>query len=586
MGKARLTIQRGGVPMSFDGIVTRAVTDDLKKNIVSGRIAKIHQPFPTDLMLTVRANGKNHSLFLSVNPSFARFHLTNIKFDNPKEPPMFCMVLRKHLEGSILESIEQNGLERVITFSFKGRNELGDVSYKKLIVELMGRHSNIIFIDNGVILDSIKHISPSVSQYRTVLPGQPYNEPPHMDKLNPLEMDENSLIRKLDFNKGKIDQQIRDTFSGLSPQVLNEILFQAKFTNRDTLPAAFTKVLAPVKEQNYTPFMITDSAKDAFSVIPLEHLQGKRTFFDSVHEMLDRYYVDKAERDRVKQRAHDLERFLRNEYQKNKKKIIKLEKSLSDADKAKKQQKFGELLTANMHLVSQGQKEVTVIDYYDPEQNELIIPLSSQKTASQNAQQFFKKYHKLKNSIAYVNEQLTSAKTEMDYLDTLIQQVEIATTRDLDDIREELENGGYLKKKIDNKKKKKKKPTKPSVERYVSSEGVDLYVGKNNTQNEYLTTRLARQDDTWLHTKDIPGSHVVIRHQDFSEQTLLEAANLAAYFSKSRMSGQVPVDYTLIRHVKKPNGAKPGYVTYDNQTTLFVTPDQDVIRQLEKNVQK
>jgi len=575
--------------MSFDGIVTRAVTDDLKKNIISGRIAKIHQPFPSDLMLTVRANGKNHSLFLSVNPSFARFHLTNIKFDNPKEPPMFCMVLRKHLEGSILESIEQDGLERVITFSFKGRNELGDVSYKKLIVELMGRHSNIIFVDkeNDVIIDSIKHISPSLSQYRTVLPGNPYKEPPHMDKLNPLEMDESSLLTLLDFNKGKMDQQIRDTFSGLSPQIIKEILFQAKFTNRDTLPVAFTSVLAPIQTNNYTPFMITDAAKDAFSVIPLEHLEGEQKFFNNVHEMLDRYYVDKAERDRVKQRAHDLERFLRNEYQKNKKKITKLEKTLSDADKAKKQQKFGELLTAHMHLVSPGQKEVTVVDYYDPEQNELTIPLNPQKTASGNAQQFFKKYHKLKNSVAFVKKELTSAKREMDYLDTLIQQVELATTRDLDDIREELENGGYLKKKVDTKKKKKKKKTdKPSVERYVSSEGIDLYVGKNNKQNEYLTTRLARQDDTWLHTKDIPGSHVIIRHQDFGEQTLLEAANLAAYFSKSRMSGQVPVDYTLIRHVKKPNGAKPGYVTYDNQTTLFVNPNQDLVLELAKNVQK
>ncbi|WP_416151008.1 NFACT family protein [Salipaludibacillus sp. HK11] len=574
--------------MSFDGIVTRAVTDDLKQTIVSGRIAKIHQPFPTDLMLTVRANGKNHSLFFSVNPSFARFHLTNIKFDNPQEPPMFCMVLRKHLEGSILESIEQDGLERIVTFSFKGRNELGDVSYKKLILELMGRHSNILFVDkeNDLILDSIKHISPAQSQHRTVLPGQFYKEPPHMDKLNPLKMDEDLLLKNLDFNKGKMDQQMRDTFSGLSPQVIKEILFQAKFSNRETLPPSFLKVLEPVQSGDYYPFMITGSAKDAFSVIPLNHLEGERQHFDSVHEMLDRYYVDKAERDRVKQRAHDLERFLRNEYSKNKKKIGKLENTLKDADKAKKQQKYGELLTAHMHLASPGQKELTVVDYYDPDQNEITIPLNQQKSISENAQQFFKKYHKLKNSVAFVKKQIADAEREMDYFDTLIQQVEIATTRDLADIREELENGGYLKKKADKNKKKKKKPSKPTVERYVSSEGVDLYVGKNNKQNEYLTNRLARQDDTWLHTKDIPGSHVIIRDQDFSEQTLLEAANLSAYFSKSRMSGQVPVDYTLVRYVKKPNGAKPGFVTYDNQTTVFVNPDPNIIRQLELNAKK
>ncbi|SER62818.1 Rqc2 family fibronectin-binding protein [Salipaludibacillus aurantiacus] len=572
--------------MSFDGIITRAVTDDLKDKIASGRIVKIHQPYPTDLMVTVRAGGTNHSLFLSVNPSFARFHLTNIKFDNPQEPPMFCMVLRKHLEGSILESIEQNGLERIVTFSFKGRNELGDVSYKKLILELMGRHSNIIFIDkeNDIILDSMKHIPPSLSQYRTVLPGQPYKEPPHQDKLNPLEIDETGLLRKLNFNQGKMDQQIRDIFSGLSPQVIKEIMHRAGLINRDTLPAAFTDVLKPVKEKNYNPFMITGGAKEAYSIIPMDHLEGERLYFNTIHDMLDRFYVDKAERDRVKQRAYDLERFLRNEYQKNKKKISKLQKTLKDADKAKKHQKFGELLTAHMHLAAPGQKELTVIDYYDPDQKEITIPLDPQKTASENAQTFFKKYHKLKNSVAYVNEQIEQAETEMDYLDSLIQQIEFASTKDLEDIREELENEGYLKKRV--QKKKKKKPAKPSVERYVSSEGADLYVGKNNKQNEYLTNRLARQDDTWLHTKDIPGSHVIIRSQEFGDATLKEAANLAAYFSKGRMSGQVPVDYTLIRHVKKPSGAKPGYVTYDNQTTLFVTPDENLIRELKERAEK
>ncbi|MGJ9381351.1 Rqc2 family fibronectin-binding protein [Salipaludibacillus sp. CF4.18] len=573
--------------MSFDGIVTRAVTDDLKEKLVSGRIVKIQQPHPTDLIITVRANRKNHSLFISVNPSFARFHLTSIKLENPQEPPMFAMLLRKHLEGSMLESIQQDGLERIITFSFKGRNELGDVSYKKLILELMGRHSNLIFLDteNNNILDSIKHVPPSVSQFRTVQPGQIYIEPPHQDKLNPLEMDEDLLRKNLDFNLGKMDQQIQSQFSGLSPQIIKEILFQAKLTNRDTLPPKFLEVLQPVKERTYTPFMVTNADKDAFSVIPLEHLKGTKVHFDSIHEMLDRFFVDKSERDRVKQRAHDMERFIRNEYQKNKKKITKLEKTLNDADKAQKQQKYGELLTANMHLVKPGQTEITVVDYYDPEQNEITIPLHPQRTASVNAQQFFKKYHKLKNSIAFVKPQIRHAKEEMAYLDSLIQQVEIATTKDLEDIREELEAGGYVKKKK-SKKKQKKKDSKPIVEKYLSSEGVELYVGKNNKQNEYLTNRLAHQDDTWLHTKDIPGSHVIIRSQEFGDTTLMEAANLAAYFSKSRMSGQVPVDYTLIRHVKKPNGAKPGYVTYDKQTTLFVNPDNNLVRKLAENANK
>ncbi|MBU9720408.1 MULTISPECIES: Rqc2 family fibronectin-binding protein [Bacillaceae] len=567
--------------MSFDGIVTRAVTHDLQNKIITGRITKIHQPYKTDLVITVRANGRNHSLFLSVNPSFSRFHLTNEKYENPKEPPMFCMLLRKHLEGSILQGIEQQGLERIVTFSFKGRNELGDVSYKKLIIELMGRHSNILFVDtdSSTIIDSIKHIPPSVSSYRTVLPGQAYKEPPHLDKLNPLEATEDDLKRKLRFNMGKVDQQLIDTFSGFSPQVIKEIMYRAKFSNQETIPPAFFEVLQPIKGHQYTPQMVIGD-KEYFSVIHLSHLNGQKKEFDSVHELLDRYFHGKAERDRVKQQANDLEKFLRNEYNKNKKKIKKLEKTLTDAEKAQKQQHFGELLTAHMHLIKGGEKEITVTDYYDPDQKEVTIPLDIQKSPSENAQLYFKRYHKLKNSVAVVEEQIEKAIEEMEYLDQIIQQVETAAPKDIEDIRDELAEEGYLKKRA--QKKQKKKNEKPVLEHYVSSEGIDVFVGKNNKQNEYLTNRLARQNDTWLHTKDIPGSHVVIRSEEFGNDTLMEAANLAAYFSKARSSSQVPVDYTLIRHVKKPNGSKPGYVIYDNQTTVYVTPDEEVVRKLKK----
>lgn len=256
---------------------------------------------------------------------------------------------------------------------------------------------------------------------------------------------------------------------------------------------------------------------------------------------------------------------------------------MSDADKAQQEQRYGELLTAHMHLFKQGVKEVTVTDYYDPEQGEVTIPLDPQKSPSENAQHYFKRYHKLKNSVAVVEEQIERAEEEMAYLDQLIQQVETASPRDIEEIREELAEEGYMKRRVQSKKKNRK-PDKPMLEQYVSSEGVEILVGKNNKQNEYLTNRFARQGDTWLHTKDIPGSHVVIRAgvDEFGEKTLLEAANLAAYFSKGRQSGQVPVDYTLIRHVKKPSGAKPGYVTYDNQTTVYVTPDEDLVRTLRK----
>ncbi|SER52767.1 Rqc2 family fibronectin-binding protein [Salisediminibacterium halotolerans] len=569
--------------MSFDGTVTRAVTHELSETIQSGRITKIHQPYPTDLTVTVRAAGKNHTLFFSVNPNFARFHLTSLKFENPKEPPMFAMVLRKHLEGSILESIEQQGLERIVTFSFKGRNELGDVSYKKLTLELMGRHSNLMLIDaeNNTIIDSIKHIPPSLSQYRTVLPGKAYVDPPHQGKLNPLESDETVVRRKIDYNRGKIDKQLLQTFEGLSPQTIKEIMHRAGLVNQETLPKAFTDVIEPLAKGDFTPNIVNDGNKELFSVIALTHAAGETAVFSSMQAMLDQYYEDKAERDRVRQRAHDLERFVRNEYEKNKNKIAKLTATLADTEKAEDYQKQGELLTAHIHLISPGDTEVDVIDYYDPDQGSLTIALDPQKSGPENAQALFKKYRKLLAAAKHVKKQIREAKKEMSYLDNLLQQMEQASTKDLEDIREELEQEGYLKQRA-SKKKAKKKPAKPQVERYVSSSGTEVYVGKNNKQNEYLTMRLARQDDTWLHTKDIPGSHVLIRSTDYDQETLIEAAQLAAYFSKGRMSGQVPVDYTLIRHVKKPNGAKPGFVTYDQQTTLFVNPDEQLVQTMRR----
>ncbi|MBB5172139.1 Rqc2 family fibronectin-binding protein [Texcoconibacillus texcoconensis] len=569
--------------MSFDGIVTRAVTEEVNRSLVSGRVGKIHQPFKTELTMTVRAHGQNHTLLLSAHSSFSRFHLTEARYENPPEPPMFCMLLRKHLEGSILESIEQDGMERIIRLSFKGRDELGDTSYKTLHLELMGRHSNIIFVDEKEqkVIDAIKHVPPSVSSVRTILPGHAFQAPPKQDKLNPLEVDEDTLLKKVHFQEGKLDQQLVDTFSGLSPLVSKEIIHRTHFANRETLPKAFSSVFDAVKNDDYAPQILETSKGEHFSVLDLTYLNGTKKTFDSVSKMLDRYFYGKAERDRVKQQANDLDRWLRNEYAKNKKKIKKLNKTLNDAEKAKKYQHYGELLTAHMHLAKTGDEEIEVIDYYDENQGTITIPLDVSKSPSENAQHYFKLYNKAKNSVAVVEGQIEKAKEDMAYFERLLQQVESAAPKDIAEIREELADEGYLKpRKTEKKKKKKKKQETPKPEKYRSSEGVEILVGKNNKQNEYVTNRIARQDDTWLHTKDIPGSHVVIRSADFGEDTLIEAAHLAAYFSKGRSSGQVPVDYTKIRHVRKPNGAKPGYVTYDNQTTLFVTPDEDLVYRL------
>ncbi|HET7521833.1 MAG TPA: NFACT family protein, partial [Bacillales bacterium] len=357
---------------------------------------------------------------------------------------------------------------------------------------------------------------------------------------------------------------------------------RAGLANRTTLAGAFLSFQRQIRTHDYVPHMVTDqNGKEFFSVIELTHLSGEGNTFASVSELISGFYGGKAERDRVRQQARDLEKLIQNERDKNKKKIKKLERTLQDAEKAKQYQLYGELLTAHMHEIERGQKQIEVVNYYDENSATVAIPLNPRKTPSENAQNYFRKYNKAKNSVAAVNEQIKKAKEEIHYLERLLQQMESAAPKDVREIREELEEEGYLKRRT-TAKHTKNKPGKPSLEAYRSSEGVEVLVGKNNKQNEYLTNRLARPNDTWLHTKDIPGSHVVIRGEDFGETTLHEAANLAAYYSKSRYSGSVPVDYTKIRHVRKPSGAKPGYVIYDHQQTVFVTPDEQLVRKLKK----
>ncbi|MBP3952092.1 Rqc2 family fibronectin-binding protein [Bacillus suaedae] len=568
--------------MSFDGFMTRAMTNELATLLTSGRISKIYQPYKTELIFTIRSNRTNHQLLLSANANFARIHLTTEKYDNPSAPPMFCMLLRKHLEGAMIEQIEQLEMERIIIFHIRNKDELGDETFKKLYVEIMGRHSNISLVDqeSGLILDSIKHISPAQSSFRTVLPGHLYKQPPEQDKKNPFDLDEDGLLRLLDFNSGKLDRQLVDQIAGLSPILAKEMVHRAgPVVNRVTLPKAVLEVIDSVRENKYTPEMLTSNGKELFSIIPLTHLSGERKRFSTVSELLDRFYFGKAERDRVKQQAHDLERFLKNEWQKNKKKIKKLERTLVQADQAKEYQKLGELLTANLHSIKRGDKKVEVLDYYDENGAMITIELDPQKNPSDNAQMYFKRYNKAKNSVAFVIEQINKTEEEVIYFDQLIQQMESASPKDIEEIREELMDEGYIRRR---QQKKKKKEVKPQIEQYISSTGIDFYVGKNNKQNEYVTMKFARQDEIWLHTKDIPGSHVLIRSTEPDDQTLLEAATVAAFFSKARLSSSVPVDYTKIRHVKKPNGAKPGFVTYDKQTTIFVTPNEDLVRSLRK----
>ncbi|WP_347860642.1 NFACT RNA binding domain-containing protein [Salimicrobium sp. PL1-032A] len=571
--------------MAFDGIVTRAMVHELNNDLQTGRITKIYQPTDTELVFQVRKDRANHSLLVSAHSTYARFHVTKDNYDNPKQPPMLCMLLRKHLVGGFVERIEQIENERIVNIQIRTKNEIGDETLKTLVIEIMGKHSNIMLVDQegGHILDSIKHLPPAQNSYRTIMPGQPYKQPPSQGKTHPLKLSGNDIVRKLDFNTGKMDRQLLGIIMGFSPLLTKEIVHKAGLGDTSGYSEAYEQVRSLIEAHSYTP-AIYEGDKEVFHVLPLDHLKREKTVYGSVSEMLDAFYSGKAERDRIKQQAGDLHRFLKNEIDKNHRKIKKHQQTIKKSEAAEDYQKLGELLTAHMHLVKQGDEEVTVTDYYKEDQPDLTISLNPNKSPSENAQNFFRDYQKLKNSKLYVEQEVTKAEQEIEYLERLLQQVESARSEDVEEIREELREEGYMKKRSTPRKQKNKKK-KPSPEKYIASDGTELYVGRNNLQNEYVSNRLAHKEDVWLHAKDIPGSHVVVKSNDPSEDTLYEAAQLAAYYSKFQASSSVPVDYTKIKHVKKPSGAKPGFVTYDHQKTLFVTPEEKMVKQLKRNAQ-
>jgi predicted ribosome quality control (RQC) complex YloA/Tae2 family protein len=599
--------------MALDGLVIHAIVHELQ-SCVGGRINKIHQPSEHDLIFHIRAQRNNIKLLLSAQPTYPRVHLTEDSFTNPMQAPMFCMLMRKHCENGIIESVAQVGMERILHIDIKQRDELGDTRFKRVVIEMMGRHSNLILLDpeNNQILDGIQHVTPAISSHRIVMPGSTYVAPPDQEKSNPLNTTEEEFIsllavnrnekEEVDYSKQKsttqlsasirahsaasgedLAKQIMGNFSGISPLAAKEVVYRSE-TTEQPVSSIFINTMKDIRDHRYEPMIVESQGKTYFSVLSLSHLDGEPQTFTSISECLEAFYGNKAERDTVKQRVADLLKFLQNEKSKNHKKIEKLNKTLEKAQDADQFRILGELLTASLHQVKRGDSEIEVLNYYDPEQQMMVIPLNPQLSPSDNAQQYFKKYTKGKNSLTVVQEQITSTEQEIEYIISLQQQLNNASLSDIEEIREELIEQGYIRDRKKKQRKKKKKKGQPLLHCYTSTEGVPIYVGKNNTQNEFLTNRLASASDTWLHTKDIPGSHVVIKSTDFGDSTLEEAAFLSAYYSQAKESSQVPVDYTLIRHVRKPSGAKPGYVIYDHQKTLFVTPDEQRIQQLKLEI--
>ena len=551
--------------MSFDGFFLHHMVEELRRELVNGRIQKINQPFEQELVLQIRSNRQSHRLLLSAHPVFGRIQLTQTTFENPAQPSTFIMVLRKYLQGAMIESIEQVENDRIVEVTVSNKNAIGDHIQATLIIEIMGKHSNILLVDKSShkILEVIKHVGFSQNSYRTLLPGSSYIAPPSTESLNPFTVKDEKLFEILQTQE-LTAKNLQSLFQGLGRDTANELERLLVSDKLSTFRNFF--------DQETKPYLTETS----FSPVPFANRVGES--FASLSDLLDTYYKDKAERDRVKQQASELIRRVENELQKNRHKLKKQEKELLATDNAEEFRQKGELLTTFLHQVPNDQDQVVLDNYYTNQP--VIITLDKALTPSQNAQRYFKRYQKLKEAVKYLTELIEETKATILYLESVETVLNQAGLEEIAEIREELIQTGFIRRRQREKIQKRKKP-----EQYLASDGKTIiYVGRNNLQNEELTFKMARKEELWFHAKDIPGSHVVISgNLNPSDEVKTDAAELAAYFSKGRLSNLVQVDMIEVKKLNKPTGGKPGFVTYTGQKTLRVTPDPEKIASMKKS---
>lgn len=554
--------------MSFDGNILRKVTMELNETLLTGRINKIYQLSKYDLLFVINSKSIKNQLLISSSPSYSRIHLTKMLYEKPDTPPTFCMFLRKHLEGGIIEKISQFSNDRIIIFSVRKRNELGDMTIKKLVFEVMGRHSNLIITDQDFkILDAIKKVMPFDGKERTIFPGAIYVFP-ETNKIDPYDKELRNQFLSVPENIN--EKSFLDNFLGFSPLLARETIYRFE-NSKINIKDIFESIL------NESLPQIISTRKDFFYFTTLNHLGGVVKEFDSVNSLLDRYYYERDSIDIIKQKSKDIVKFIKNHISKAKTKIEKLNKDLLNTSSRDKYKIKGELIQANLYNMLKGDSVLTCINYYDD--TEITIDLDIKKTPVQNSEKYFKKYKKLKTSIPYINRQIKEAKNEMKYFEQLIHQVENASLKDIEEIKDELSDKKYLKQKLSKPKRKKK----PNFETYYDELGIEILVGKNNLQNEYITHKLAKHNEVWFHVKDSPGSHVIVRKiLPLEEITIRTASQLATYFSKLRNSSSVPVDYVEVRYIKKVPGKINSFVTYKNNKTIYIDPDEDLILKLRR----
>lgn len=578
--------------MPMDGLMLGFVARELEQKLAGGRVDKVQQPEKDEITLLIRSQGENHRLLLCASASRARLHLTVQQKTNPQEPPMFCMLLRKHLQGGRIAAVRSIHGDRIVEIDVEALDELGDLCIRTLVLEVMGRHSNLILKDNqGKITDALHHVTHVQSRVRQVLPGLPYLPAPAQDKLDPLKATLPSLTALLSQPGAPLFRLLQEGLYGFSPQSAKDLATRLRGDEwaevpMDAVVETAERLLLFLQSlpELFPPVWVLGGEGEVIDVYPFPQVrfapEQQQEVLAGVSAALDGFFSSRDNRDRLAQKAASLEKTLRQNIEKQEKKLNTQAQALDNEAETEQLRIWAELLTANLYRVEKGMPQATLENYYDPENRLINIPLDIRFTPAQNAQRYFKQVQKAHARRRMAVEQIEKIRQELDFLEEQLDDVRKCTEEsELEEIRSLLTDRGYLRASHNRNRQRKLAPSKPY--HYVSSNGQSIFVGKNSKQNEQMTSA-APGDATWLHAKEMPGSHVLVPDGQVSEATLLEAAVLAAYYSKGGNSAQVPVDYTLRKYVKKPGGSPPGFVIYTHQKTLYVTPEEAKVKGLRQ----
>ena len=584
--------------MPLDALCLSGVVAELKPILTGAKIDKVHQPGRDEMILALRLGRGNGRLLLSASPNHPRLQMTELSRENPDAPPMFCMLLRKHLMGGRILSVEQPHLERIVELRLEVLDELGDRKERRLILEAMGRRANLVLVDDqGRIVDCLRRVDGDMSAQRQLLPGLFYRLPPAMEKADPTALDGGEWLRRVEQAPGesRVDHWLLDSFGGWSPLVCREIAFRAGGRvdvtfdelgpqGRVRVGEAAEALLKTVRENNFTPTVISvEKRPKDFTFFPAEQYEeaGECTAYPTFSALMDRFYEQRENQERIRQKGQDLIRSVTNARDRTARKLANQQRELEATQDRERLRQFGDIITSNLHAMERGMATLRAMDFYDPEGGEVEIKLDPLLTPQQNAAKYYKEYNKAKTAEEMLTIQLEKGRRELDYLNSVLENITLAEgERDLQEIRQELADTGYLRRQIKGKDKGRRLSPKPME--FRSTAGLRISVGKNNMQNDLLTCKQAFKSDIWFHTQKIHGSHVILwtggAQPDL--QSLNEAACLAAWFSQGRESGKVSVDYTPVKYVKKPAGARPGMVVYTTYETAWVTPDESLVKRL------